>query len=293
MTIKWLVQDVGINMVNIVANFLALNKLDFKFSNFGIIPFTKLITNLENILDNPEEKFIIRGGTKILTLLKNVNCLSEINEFLSEEQLKYSKEYIKQLTNGIFYNEQFFDQAYYGSLNLPLLNSGASLYPIKDNLNLKFDKDMFLKPSKDLKAFNAGILETGQTIEDFINNQTHQNIYLEEIAVVAECKKIISEYRFFVVEQEVITGSRYRFADAVNISEIVPYNIQEVAKEYAKLYQPHDVFTMDLAETPEGIFIVEYNCWNASGLYKTDISKIFHVINEYKQNIKVKPLLKL
>lgn len=282
--IKWLIQDVGIYMVNLEDNFNTLKRLGFNYSSFGVIAHEKDITNLENILSNPNEGFIIRGGTKILSLLKNVNLLSEINRFVTPEQTRYSNQYVEQLKNGVFYNEETFDQAYYGNLDLPLLNKGASLYSIKDNLYRKFDKDMFLKPSKDQKAFNAGILEAGQTIENFILSQSYQKTYIEEIAVVAQCKKIIAEYRFFVVDKEVITCSRYRFADKVNISEIVPDNIKQAAKEYARLYQPHGVFTIDLAETPEGIFIVEYNCWNASGLYKTNIAEIFNAVQDFKIN---------
>lgn len=282
MKVKWLVQDVGISMSNIEANFETLKRLGIPYDNFGLIPFTKTISNLENILQDPDEQFIIRGGTKILTLLQNISQLSEVNEFLTEKQLANSQQYIQNIMNGVFYNEQNFDQAYYGKLDLPLLNNDAELYPIKDNLNLSFSTDMFLKPSKDQKAFNAGILEKGYTISDFINNQTHQSGYIEEIAVVAPCKKIYAEYRFFVVEQQVITGSKYRIGQQVHWDEVVPEDIMAAAKEYAKLYQPHDVFTMDLADTPDGIFIVEYNCWNASGLYKTDVAKIFNVVNEYK-----------
>ena len=40
---------------------------------------------------------------------------------------------------------------------------------------------------------------------------------------------------------------------------------------------------MDLADTKEGIKIVEYNSWNASGLYKTNIPKIFNAVQEFKE----------
>lgn len=284
MAVKWLVQDVGIHVSNLEANFTALQRLNLPYYNFGVIASTNTISNLENILSDPEEEFIIRGGTKILTLLKKVHSLAEVNDFLSTEQLAYSSQYIEQIRNGIFYDEQAFDQAYYGQFDLPLLNKGATLYPIKDNLNLSFKEPMFLKPSRDLKAFTAGILEPGQTIEQFVHSQSYQQFYVDETAVIAPCKPIIEEYRFFVVEQEVISGSRYRFANQTNITDIIPPEILEAAKEYAKLYQPHDIFTMDLAETPDGIYIVEYNCWNASGSYKTDLVKTFQRIQEYKED---------
>ena len=49
---------------------------------------------------------------------------------------------------------------------------------------------------------------------------------------------------------------------------------------------------MDLADTPEGIKIIEYNCWNASGLYKTNIPKIFNTVQDFqidKLKYKFKP----
>lgn len=283
MKTKWLVQDVGISMQLIQETFESLEKMQLPFSNFGVIGHTKEITNLENILTDPDEHFIIRGGTKILSLLEVMTSLKEANTFLTDEQLQFEDIYKKRLQEGIFYDEKSFDQAYYGGLNLPLLNEKSSLYPIKDNLDLRFDINFFIKPSKDQKSFTAGILESGQTIKYFIHSQKYQKSYMEETAIIAPCKTITAEYRFFVVEKEVITGSMYRFANKGILSEAIPKNIMDAAKDYAQLYQPHDVFTMDLAETQAGIYIVEYNCWNASGLYKTDIAKIFDAVNEYKK----------
>jgi ATP-grasp domain, R2K clade family 3 len=293
MKVKWLVQDVGVSMSLIQETFETLQKMQLPFSNFGVITHTKEITNLENVLTDPDEHFIIRGGTKILSLLDGMKSLKEANIFLTNEQLKHEDIYKQRLKDGIFYDEKSFDQAYYGSLDLPLLNDKASLYPIKDNLDLKFDSNIFIKPSKDQKAFTAGILESGQTIKEFIHAQKYQKTYIEEIAIIAPCKIITAEYRFFVVDKEVITGSMYRFANKGVLSEIIPKNIMDAAKEYAQLYQPHDVFTMDLAETPTGISIVEYNCWNASGLYKTNIAKIFDAVDEYKKKPKSVPKIKM
>jgi hypothetical protein len=55
------------------------------------------------------------------------------------------------------------------------------------------------------------------------------------------------------------------------------------AIEFAQMYQPHSVFTMDLAETPAGIRIVEYNCWNASRMYAADVAKVFYAVHDFVQ----------
>ena len=281
--ITWLVQNVGFSTTNLDLTEETLNRLDIPYQLFGISKLINYVINLENILKNPDEQFIIRGGTSLLSLLSKIDNLKEINPNLSEEQLIYSQQYISNLKNGIFYDEKNFDQSFYGSLNLPLLNNDCQNLPIKDFLNQSFDKDVFIKPSRDQKAFNAGILEKGYTIKDFIFSQIHEAFYIDEIAIIAPLKEIYSEYRFFVVNQDVITGSQYRLNNQLFVSEYIPDNILQAAKEYAKLYQPHDIFTMDLADTKEGIKIVEYNCWNASGLYKTNIPKIFNAVQEFKE----------
>lgn len=291
--IKWLVQDVGIHMINLKANFEVLNRLNYPHENFGIINNEKLITNLDNILTSPEDNYIIRGGVKILSILNNIKSLDEVNNNLSEDQLKYSDIYIQKLKQAVFYDDLKFDQAYYQTLNLPLLNQDSKIYNIKDNLDLSFNQPYFIKPTKDLKAFEAGIIEPGVSIEQFITQGKYQKSYLQEQVLLSSCKKIISEYRFFIVNQKVITGSLYRLGGQGNLSHVIPENIMNTAKKYAQLYQPHDIFTMDLAETPEGIKIIEYNCWNASGSYHCDLMRTFFSIQEYMEEKNKKLIKKL
>jgi hypothetical protein len=279
--ITWLVQNVGFSQTNSDQTELALQRMGFDYKLFGISRLINYVMNLENILIDPNEKFIIRGGTSLLTTLSKVHNLKEVNPNLSQYQLDNSEAFIKRLKAGLFYNEQKFDQNYYNTLNLPLLNNKANYYPVKNNLGLSFSKDMFIKPSRDQKAFNPGILEAGTTVESFIKSQHYEEFFLDEVLIVAPVKEIYSEYRFFVVDGSVITGSMYKMNGKLLIKEDVPPLILDCAKDYAKLYHPDKVFTMDLADTPEGIKIVEYNCWNASGLYATDAQKIFFAVHDF------------
>lgn len=280
---KWLVQDLNMRFDRLEETYVALSRLNFDFINFGVIPFTKSITNLENILED-DTKYILKSGTKVLTLLDNVKCISEVNEFLTKEQIEMGNHHLKLLREGVFYDVDAFDQASYGKLGLPLLNDDAVYLPVKDNLKTVFDEVKFVKPSRDLKAFNGGILEAGESFEEFIKSQQYQAFYIDEEMVVASCKKIFAEYRFFIVNQKVITYSQYKLGYNIQANAIVPESAIEVAKEYAKLYQPHDIFTLDIADTPEGFKIVEYNCWNASGTYYCDLLKIYNEVNDYMLN---------
>lgn len=260
-----------------------LERFGFAHDSFGILPSSTKVLNLEHFLTDPDERFVVRGGTRLHTLLKATGSLAEIGVQVTADQSQHGQQYLEQLRQGIFYDEQKFDQAYYAGLGLPLLNSDATMYPIAANLTLAFDSDRFIKPSKDEKAFDAGILASGETIEEFIARQPQARNWIGESAVIASCKAIIAEYRFFVVEGEIVTGSMYRFARKANFNANIPGDILAAAIEFAQMYQPHAVFTMDLAETSGGIRIIEYNCWNASRLYAADAGKIFHAVQDYVQ----------
>lgn len=45
---------------------------------------------------------------------------------------------------------------------------------------------------------------------------------------------------------------------------------------------------MDLTKKENDFKIVEYNCWNASGLYNIDMVKLFEQVEEYKKPLKRK-----
>lgn len=281
--IIWLIQDVNISYDKVEAVVKTLSDLNYEFKSFGVIPFTTDLTGLENILEK-DAVYITISGTKVLSVLNDVNDIVELNEFLTDEQLRYHDIHLKNLKKSVFYNFHNFDQLNYSKLDLPLLNDNPEVFLIGDNLDVSFNEDKFIKPSRDLKAFDGGIIKKGQTINEFIKSKMYQPFYKEEFAIVSDLKKIYSEYRFFVVNKEVITGSLYKEGDILKKSSIIPEDILIKAKEYAQLYQPHDVFTMDLAKTSEGIKIVEYNCWNCSGHYDCDLTKIYKAIYNYVQS---------
>lgn len=281
--VKWLVQKEGFAMANRSEAMEVLERFGFAHGSFGIAPPWTKVLNLAQILSDPEERYIVRGGTRLYAILNAARSLGELDEQLTPRQVEHGVRYLQQLRRGIFYDEQRFDQAYYAGLGLPLLNGDAMMYPIAASLAQSFDREMFIKPSKDEKAFDAGILAPGQTIEAFIAGQPQARGWIEEMAVIAPCKPIVAEYRFFVVERQVVTGSLYRFAGKANFNANIPSNVMSAAIEFAQMYQPHSVFTMDLAETPAGIRIVEYNCWNASRMYAADVAKVFHAVHDFVQ----------
>ena len=284
---RWILQSNGFKSSYLFEILDTLKRFDIDFKDFGV--FNDGISNLSEILDCDvnETNFITRGGTKFLSILEKLKLknrdLSYLDNKLPKEIVNNSILYIDKLIKSVDYNVQNFDQQYYSKLDLPLLNSNAKYFDYSKIKNYEFSKETFIKPSRDLKSFNGGVIYAGETIKNYIARTGHSMPSIkDETIVVSDIKEIQEEYRFFIHKDKILAASRYMLNSEVNPSNIVPEFLTDCAKDYAKLYNPADIFVMDLAVTNEGIKIVEYNCWNASGFYHCNIRDLIFQINEIK-----------
>jgi len=278
---KFILQSTGFKTSYLEEIAKTLDRFNIDWDDFGIIPSENVITNLENILI-PNTRLIARGGTKFLNLLEKNGDLELLNSSLTVEQIKLKDFYLKELIKSIDYDIEKFDQAYYGKLNLPLLNSDAKYIPYKQLEYYTFEKEAFIKPSKDLKSFNGGIIYSDETLLNYLYRTPHNMDVKDETIIVAPVKKIYSEYRFFMHKDYILGMSRYMLNGEVAADTLVPEFMKDAVLEYSKLYHPADLYVIDLADTDNGVKIVEYNCWNASGFYNCDIQNIIGNINEIK-----------
>ena len=286
----WLIQSNGFRDSCLFEIAESLKRFNIEFRDFGVVK-NNSITNLTEILKSEytDYNFITRGGTKFLGILEKLRRenkdLSYLDDKLPKEIIDNSDFWIDKLLNSVDYDVNKFDQQYYSLLDLPLLNSDARYIDYSRIKNYEFTKETFIKPSRDLKSFNGGVIYAGETIQNYIARTGYHspNIKTEKI-VVSDIKEIQEEYRFFMHENKILGCSRYMLDSEVNPSDFVPENIKDCALEYAELYNPAELYVMDLAVTLEGIKIVEYNCWNASGFYHSNIRDIIFQVNEIKGN---------
>jgi len=274
---KWLLQSTGFLNSTLYETSVILDELKIKWQDFGVIPKEKRITNLDNIF-NDNELFIIRGGIAALKIIDS-----------NFEKLNITEDQKNIFNNGVDYDVKRFDQHYYSKIpevNKILLNGVGTDYYTYSELEYKiFDKDMFIKPSKDLKSFNGGILEFGETLLNYLY-RTGGNVQSskKETILVSEIKNIESEYRFFMYKDEILLCSKYLENGKLNINDYVPNIIKNKAIEYGKIYNPVDYYVMDLCtfNDSDEIKVVEYNCWNASGFYGGNIKYFIKRITELK-----------
>lgn len=236
--------------------------------------FFSLISG-ESLLDNFPEDFdsgdyISFSGIKALKISQS----PQLSHFVDSDS--FEKNWASFKASYFYRDPERFDQAYYSQLGLPLVNNKSSFLNMADSLDLTFDNPMFIKPSSDLKAFNGGIIQPFETISEFIHRTPRQHGWETELFLASPVKDIHSEYRFFIVNDEVVTGSRYMVEGTVSPDVNIPEDVLKKAIELAKVYCPDIVFTMDLALLKNGeIEIMEYNCFNTSGTYFADMPKLF------------------
>lgn len=272
----WLIQSSGLILGTREEKLLSqLKNKNVPVRDFGVIPFVPTITGCESFADL--QIAFVHCSTKALRLV-----MSNSAEFgLDAEENQRVMDVFK---SGMFYNEHAFDFATYHKVpalrdNKLLLNYDAKVMPAKSFLHQEVPYDVFCKPTKDLKMFNGGIIEAGQTLLQMVNQglmdaSFMSNVNAGETVLIALPKEVYDEFRFFVLDGEVLAWSKYMSNGSLNVSNSVPASVIDAAKEYARLYEPARAFVMDLCTTDDGIKIVEYNCMNCSGVYDADLSNL-------------------
>lgn len=157
---------------------------------------------------------------------------------------------------------------------LPMLNENSTILDMNTLIGKTFDEPAFLKPNSAYKEFIGSATLPKETFEDFLIRTKYCGKPVE--VMYAPHYDIHSEYRFFVYEDYVTTGSSYIVDKKFNINYEIPEAVWVKAREFAKLYQPTKCFTLDLCLLANGdIKIVEHNHFSASGNYNADMSKVF------------------
>ena len=134
----------------------------------------------------------------------------------------------------------------------------------------------FLKPDSGLKIF------TGVTIRSEIDLRSAlSRCQADSMCLVAPAVEIIKEWRFWVVDDQIVGGSRY-FWDTANrrYDEPIPQDVLRFAEGIVSAdWQPDDCYTFDVGLSDGGeVRLVEYNCLSVSGLYGVDTQPLFSSI---------------
>lgn len=133
-------------------------------------------------------------------------------------------------------------------------------------------EEYFVRPFDDTKSFNGGIYNAN-TLS--YNGQV----------IIAPLKHISREFRFFIVDGVVVTGSLYKVNGSLEESDIIDTGALKFAEQMIEKFKMPG-YVIDIAKIDDDYKIMELNCLNASGFYKINLYKFILAIENHYDNTK-------
>lgn len=190
-------------------------------------------------------------------------------------------------TPGSFYggNHQFSNYAKGFGENL--LNYPSQLCQLTDEIDWGTHETLFIKPSKDAKVFTGNLFnrhEWDDFVYESLNDPNNHRITENTLIQVSPAHFLHKEARLWIVNNQVVSSSYYRFHHTTPFAENVPDDAVSFVEKMADLFHVADAYVMDIGLTDTGWKIVEVNCINSAGFYKADIEKIVLALEDFYQN---------
>lgn len=164
-----------------------------------------------------------------------------------------------------------------------MLNHDARIQALKDVH--PEEPILFFRPVDDLKRFSGKVLGRDEFTawrDALLANpgEGHMSsLRGEDLVVVATPKTLYAEYRFQVIDGTVVTGSSYKRGNQPYFTDQIDDSIHRFAQARADSWCPNRGFCLDIADTPNGLKVVEINAINSSSFYACDIGKFIQAIN--------------
>ena len=272
----WIVQDNLYNEDGYVRFIGALQRLNCNYLIVKPVPFTNVllpsdfdcdthrsdINEVDQLDIDPNQPIVICGATS----------LSRISQS-------------KGWYPGTFLNDNFDYEVWrdgFGAENL--LNSDAVVAPVCELSNIHNHDMVFIRPVHDSKAISGTVMSADQFVEwqhqiSQIDQEEFQPLHKNTVMLLSPVKQIYNEFRVFVVDGKVVTASMYKQGDQVRPSHLVDQHVIDFSQQMVDKWQPAIAFVIDVAETPQGLKIIEINNINSAGFYEADVFKIIDAID--------------
>lgn len=145
------------------------------------------------------------------------------------------------------------------------------------------DECVFVRPDRDNKAFSGQVM-TLEELGDWKSGMTGDLAEIgNEPVIIAPPVRIDVEWRLFIVDGKVVSGSQYRQNGLLDVGFECPREVFSLAEECAEIYSPAPVFVLDACMIADELVprVLEIGCFNSAGFYVSDIDAIIRSISEY------------
>lgn len=268
MTPTWVIQDSNLNFEEHKKVAEAIRSLGFPIEAIGIIPFDNDMPPINTDFTSIDgSKLIFYGSTKLV-------------------EMAYQR---KEYRSGVFFNPSNFRWTNWAKEREgDLLNDKWQCITIGKFMQSQVFReghDFFMRPVNDLKLFAGTVLNRFEFDDWYeLASLNGEKFGIKEEVIVAPPVNIEKEWRFVIVDHEIVDGTQYYKNGHLSLDKVEPEAMVR-AKEYASGWTPHDVVVMDMGRLRDGTYgIIEFNCFNASGFYGHDLKKVISAVTEYVEN---------
>ena len=163
-----------------------------------------------------------------------------------------------------------------------LLNYNCQVVPFKDAV---VEDIAFIRPTTDSKAFSGKVFEKKE-FDEWHHNvcdlevENGSSLKPDTLVQVSDPINIFAEYRFWIVKNKIVTCSLYKRGTRVIYSPEVDQRFIDYVNEVISIWAPHETFVIDVADTADGIKIVEPNTLNAAGFYAGNLQKLIFTLDQ-------------
>ena len=195
----------------------------------------------------------------------------------------------KRWNPGTFFTENFTMRASTEHYKEHMINYPCEFSTIREfsGSHQPMDKQFFIRPVKDLKEFTGEVMEFNKMVgwerqlRYLPGCDNNPNLTLDTEILVAEPCGIAHEWRAFVVNGMVSSGSHYRSYMHLDANKDFPQRVVDFVERMCEIWMPAPIFVMDIGESAGNLYIVECGCFNSAGFYKSDVEKIVVDISEF------------
>ena len=152
---------------------------------------------------------------------------------------------------------------------------------------------------KFIKSDSGEKVLTGQVFDDTLFQQIFQKqagVIDSDLLFLAPRKNVLREFRFWVLDDKIITASEYSWEKEKEPLKEIPPRIYDYVKSILGTYTPAIGFTLDVGVVgsrdvpdmkPNVIYdsfqVLEFNSYSSSGFYGADVGKIIDAVISYEE----------
>lgn len=205
----------------------------------------------------PEDRLIIPFGC--------IEFVQEINK-------------LKESRTIVIYNEKVFtNENCLNSWGELCLNSDAKIMTLEEVEKLNPEEQYFIRPLEDLKTFSGNLFQPGmmKSLVERYSGYENNELNLQTKVVVAPPKKIVKEWRNFIIGGKVVSSSMYREGKKHKEDSNVPAEMISFCEKALEKYTPAKAFVLDIGLTENRDYkIIEFGCIHNCGFYSANVEAI-------------------